>query len=85
MKYTISNHAREEMVRRAIPLDLVDSVLRSPEQTVPTLGDVVCCQSRVSIGGVPFLLRVMVNASKNPPNVVTVYRTSKITKYWRPA
>ena len=30
-----------------------------------------------------YLLRVFVDTDREPPEVVTVYRTSKITKYWR--
>jgi hypothetical protein len=37
----------------------------------------------VEIGAKRYLLRVMVNETVNPPVVVTAYRTSKITKYWR--
>jgi len=31
-----------------------------------------------------YLLRAVVATDKEPPVVVTVYRTSKIEKYWRP-
>ena len=31
----------------------------------------------------PYLLRVFVDVECEPPAVVTVYRTSKIAKYWR--
>ena len=31
-----------------------------------------------------YLVRVMVNEKLRPPKVVTVYRTSKISKYWKP-
>ncbi len=30
------------------------------------------------------LLRVVVASGKEPPVVITAYRTSKIEKYWRP-
>jgi hypothetical protein len=43
----------------------------------------MCFQSQVEIGAKRYLLRVMVNETVNPPVVVTAYRTSKITKYWR--
>ena len=44
----------------------------------------MCYQSHVTINNKPYLLRVMVEESKQPPVVVTVYRTSKISKYWSP-
>ena len=30
-----------------------------------------------------YLLRVFVDVDRTPPEVVTVYRTSKVAKYWR--
>lgn len=83
MDFETSKHAREEAVRRRIPLDLVEGVLANPDQTVPEKGDIVCYQSQVEMEGRPYLLRVMVNDATTPKKVVTVYRTSKIDKYWR--
>lgn len=57
--------------------------LYAPEQKVSEVDDITCYQSRVEISGKTYLLRVMVNETMNPAVVVTVYRTSKITKYWR--
>ena len=34
MKFEISRHAREEMVRRGIPVTVVDAILQDPEQIV---------------------------------------------------
>ena len=50
---------------------------------VSELGTVVCYQSRMTINAKPYLVRVMVEEGKQPPVVVTVYRTSKIGKYWK--
>mgnify|MGYP001584680394 CR=1 FL=1 len=61
----------------------MDQVLQAPEQKVPEVDDITCYQSRVEIGGKLNLLRVMVNETVNPPVVVTVYRTNKISRYWR--
>ena len=82
MDFVISKHAQEELVRRSIPQAVLDAGLAAPEQKVPDHGTVVCYQSRVSINQKPYLLRVMVEEGKQPPVVVTVYRTSKISKYW---
>jgi len=82
MNYVLSSHATAEMARRAIPLTLVESVLTTPDQKVPEHGNVVCYQSTVIIDGKRYLLRVMMNETVDPPMVVTVYRTSKIDKYW---
>lgn len=71
------------MTRRGIPLAVVESVLASPQQKVPEHDDVVCYQSQVEINQKRYLVRVMVNETATPPKVVTVYRTSKISKYWK--
>lgn len=82
--FTYSRHAQEEMVRRGIPQPLVDSVLQSPQQVVPEQNGRVAYQSQVDFGGGKiFLLRVIVVDTVDPAVVVTVYRTSKISKYWR--
>jgi hypothetical protein len=82
MNFRISRHAQAEMERRGIPSALVEAVLSAPEQKVSGHGAISCYQSRVSIGGKPYLLRIMVDETKRPPVVATVYRTSKIAKYW---
>jgi len=83
MQYALSQHVLQEMERRGIPLAAVESVLTVPAQKVPEHGNVVCYQSKVVINQKAYLVRVMVNEKAMPPKVVTVYRTSKIGKYWR--
>ncbi|HNW08199.1 MAG TPA: DUF4258 domain-containing protein [Verrucomicrobiota bacterium] len=83
MRHELSSHVQQEMERRGIPLAVVESVLDAPGQKVPEHGDVVCYQSKVEINQKPYLVRVMVNQTVTPMKVVTVYRTSKISKYWK--
>ncbi|HEV8711953.1 MAG TPA: DUF4258 domain-containing protein [Candidatus Binatia bacterium] len=82
--FTLSHHAQVEMARRAIPLDLLESVLQYPQQVVPERSGRKAYQSQVDFGaGKIFLLRAIVDDQVDPTSVVTVYRTSKISKYWR--
>jgi Domain of unknown function (DUF4258) len=83
MNFRLSNHARQELVRRNIALTEVESVLAKPGQIVPEHGGIVCYQSQTISDGKPCLLRVMVNEATDTKVVVTVYRTSKISKYWQ--
>ena len=83
MKFHYSKHVHEELEKRKLPLSLLEEVLQAPEQKVPEVDEITCYQSRVEIDGKRYLLRVMVNDTVSPPVVVTVYRTSKITRYWR--
>ena len=72
MNYRLSRHAREELARRQIPLDLFDEVLTQPEQKVSGHEEIVCYQSRILLGGKEYLLRVMVNETTEPATVVTI-------------
>ena len=83
MKYHFSKHCTEEIERRNLKKELIEQVLQSPEQKTAESGNITCLQSRLKIGEKHYLLRVMVNETVDPPVVVTVYRTTKITKYWR--
>ena len=84
MNYRLSQHAREEAARRQIPLTLIDVVMQNPQQIVPAYGGAHAYQSQLNFGaGKIYLLRVIVDDTVNPAQVVTVYRTSKIGKYWR--
>jgi hypothetical protein len=83
MKFKLSRHARQEMERRAIPLELLQSVMQNPQQVVPA-GGKKAYQSQLDFGGGRiFRLRAIVVDDVDPPLVVTVYRTQKIGKYWR--
>lgn len=84
MKFRLSRHALEEIERRGIPRDLLDQVLQNPQQILPERDGKKIYQSQVRFGGSKlFLLRAIVNDAVDPAVVVTVYRTSKIEKYWR--
>ena len=83
--YVITSHATFEMQRRGIEEGTVRGVLAAPEQRagVRTGRDVL--QSRVSLGepATTYLLRVFVDVDRRPAEVVTVYKTSKVAKYWK--
>jgi len=84
-KYHLTDHARNEMARRRISEADVAKVLSAPEQAETVRKGRVVYQSRLGAGEPPktYLLRVFVDVDREPPDVVTVYRTSKVEKYWR--
>jgi hypothetical protein len=84
-RYLITDHARFEMNRRGISEELVHSVLRAAEQTIEVRPGRIVLQSKTTmqISGLEYLVRVFVDVDRDPTEVVTVYRTSKIEKYWR--
>ena len=84
--FKLSRHAQEEMERRFISFPLLESVMHNPQQVVVVRGNLKAYQSIVDFGGGKvFLLRAIVDDTIDPAIVVTVYRTSKIQKYWRTA
>jgi hypothetical protein len=83
MQYKLSKHAREEATRRGISLDVIDSVMKAPQQIVPEHSGRKAYQSQVDFGrGRILLVRAIVADNVDPAVVVTAYRTSKIAKYW---
>jgi hypothetical protein len=85
IRYVLTEHAKRGMNRRGITEDEVIRVVQSPEQVEDVRPGRKVFQSRVSRGGRIYLLRVFVDVDRDPPEVVTAYRTSKIAKYWRTA
>ena len=83
-EYILTQHAREEMVIREIPESILDAVMQSPGQIVPEKDDLVAYQSVVTFPDAGEMLVRAIVADQNPPlRVITVYRTSKLAKYWR--
>jgi Domain of unknown function (DUF4258) len=83
--YRLTDHARLEMTRRQISEAEVESVLAAPEQTECVREGRAVSHSRIELGAPAktYLLRVVVDIDRQPSEVVTVYRSSKVQKYWR--
>ena len=83
--YRLTDHAQLQMARRQISAAEVARVLAAPEQTEYVREGRAVYQSRIELGEPPktYLLRVVVDIDRQPPEVVTVYRSSKVQKYWR--
>lgn len=83
-EFRITSHAAFEIARRGIDESLVQAVLAAPEQRYALRPGRDVLQSKISFGGRTYLLRVFVDVDRTPAEVVTVYRTSNVAKYWRP-
>jgi len=83
MNFELSGHAQEELTNRSIPLQVVELILDSPGQILEEDGLKVYQGQFTGTNGNIYLLRVFINDQVSPVKVVTVYRTSKIKKYWR--
>lgn len=80
----LSPHAVQEMARRRITERDVRAVLADPgrRELVRTGRLVLSSLQECEPAGRAYVLRVFVDAARSPPMVVTVYRSSKIGKYW---
>jgi len=84
MKIRLSRHAKQEIDRRAIPLDLLESLLKNPQQVIEQPDGKKVYQSQFDFEGSKiYLLRAVVVEFADSALVVTGYRTKKIGKYWR--
>jgi hypothetical protein len=83
--HRLTDHARLEMARRQINEAEVERVLAAPEQTECVREGRVLYQSRMERGEPPktYVLRVVVDIDREPPEVVTASRSSKVQKSWR--
>jgi len=83
MRYVLTDHAVQQAARRGIALSRVAEVVGSPEQRFPQRPGRDIFQSRVVERDRTWLVRVIVDVDRDPAEVVTVYRTSSVTRYWR--
>lgn len=83
MSFELSSHVYERLELRKISLEDLFDVLNFPEQVLAQRDDTKVYQSRKTINGKIYLLRVFINDAVEPKRVKSVYRTSQVKKYWR--
>jgi hypothetical protein len=83
----LSTHAARQLSRRAIPEALAIAVAATPDQILVVRAGRQIRQSIISFspGGRRYLVRAIVDVLGDDIRVVTVYRTSRVAKYWRHA
>ena len=84
-KVVFLDHALFQMKRRGISEKDVRRVIQKPGQMEEVRPGRLVFQSQIMVGepARTFLLRVFVDVGKSSFEIVTVYRTRKIEKYWR--
>ena len=72
------------MIRRLLDRSTVDSVVLNPDQIVGDENDddIEIYQSIVRESGTVFLYRVFLNTKTMPNMIVTLYKTTKVSKYY---
>jgi len=81
MGFHISKHASEQMIARGIDENTVWDILNHPQQIIQ-LTDKQIYQSVINENDKKYLIRIFVNNLKDPNLVITVYKTSKVEKYY---
>ncbi len=82
MRICYTKHALEVLRERNISSELVENLLKSPEQVIEQ-ENVSIAQSIVERAGKEYLLRVFFVEEESSIRVITIYLTSKIENYWR--
>ena len=84
MEVIITEHARFEAQRRQIDLELLQAIIENPEQKVPSKRARTVFQSKYydKIENKEMLLRAIVTQTGDTIKVISLYKTSKVDKYW---
>lgn len=76
-----SIHALEQMNWREIERNQVELTLREYDEMVEVRPGRSVLQKTYEESGKIYMIRVFVDMDRDPPEVVTVYKTTKIEKY----
>ncbi len=82
MNFIFSNHALEQIQRRGLNKEKIEEILYSPDQVIEMEGQKIFQSIVPFIPDGNYLVRVFVNTEKEPNLIITVYKTSKISKYY---
>jgi len=80
-KITFSKHAEERMRSRGITDSMVRNAIKNPDAIVVEAECKRIYHKILFDGQSKMLLRVFINPCKEPPMLITAYKTSKIDKY----
>lgn len=84
MEVVIKSHARFEAERRGIPEESIKDAVKNPQQKLPSKKGRVIVQNRYhdKVENKEMLIRVIGIGTSEKFEVITVYKTSRINKYW---
>jgi len=76
-QFLFTEHAQQQMAKRQLTESVALQVLHAPEEILPVREGRVVAQALLA----GYLVRVFVDVDRNPFEVVTAYRTSRIDRY----
>lgn len=80
-----ATHLLEQIARRKIDLDVIESVIKNPQQRIPDKDDPereIYQSVIVDDKGKQKIIRIVIQDIENEKVVITAYISSKVTKYW---
>jgi len=85
MKFILLNHLKIQAKERDISIGLIEDALSNPEQIVPDLKGLMAAHKKYfdTENKKEYLIRVIFREEHAVRIGITVYKTSKIKKYWR--
>jgi hypothetical protein len=82
-EFTFSKHAHDQMLLRHISMDEALGTLQYPDDVIKLEDEQYVYQKIfVTDEDSRFLIRIFVNGNRNPGLIKTLYRISKISKYY---
>lgn len=82
MNFIFSNHALEQISKRGLNKEKIVEILMTPDQVIESKGQKIYQSIVPVLTEGNYLIRVFVNTEKEPNLIITVYKTSKISKYY---
>lgn len=83
MKIKLLKHLKEQAKEREIDVKFIKETLLNPEQIVSESTGLKIAQRKFFENKKQYLIRVIFGEEKDLIIGITVYKTSKIKKYWR--
>ncbi len=83
MKIKLLKHLKEQAKERDIDIKLIKEILSNPEQIAPEINGLKIAQKICPINNKQYLIRAIFREKKDLIIGITVYKTSKIKKYWK--
>ena len=84
MTFRYSLHSIEQIKIRGLSIALIEEILNTPDNVINNSKGVDVYQKLVIENNISYLYRVFVNTIKQPPMIITAYKTSKVNKYENP-
>ena len=85
MKFILLNHLKAQAKERSIDIKFIENTILNPAQITMDSKGLKVAQSKFFDKGQnkEYLIRVVFREDKDSRIGITVYKTSKIKKYWR--